>query len=91
MKHYDPQEIHFDEPVEIQLPKYPTICRISGVRYGRNPYGVGRNKVSYAIAEWMRPEIGKWRECRELVTLMRLANRVEHPFPKNEERYANNW
>ncbi len=90
MHHYNPEEHFLPEPVDIQLPKYPTTCRVFGVRFGRNPYGVRRNKLSYAIAEWQRPGM-VWRECRELVTLMRLANKVEHPFPKNQENYANTW
>jgi hypothetical protein len=91
MKHYNPEEHFLDEPVEIQLEGYKAIHRVTGVRYGRNPYGTSRKKVSYAIAQWTRHGLNSWKECRDLPTLMRLANKLEHPFPRNRERWTDQW
>lgn len=84
------EEILFAEPVLVQLAKYPVPHRVLGVKRCRNPNGYGRKLYVYAIAEWRHPG-GTWKPIRDLATLMRLANQVEHPFPRNSEPYANRW
>ena len=79
----------FEEPVETMLPKYKGLHRIHGVEYRRNPNGLGRKRYVYAIAEWKLPDSKRWHKMRDLLCQMRLANLVDHPFPKNTEHYAN--
>jgi hypothetical protein len=82
----------FAEPIDVCLPKYPCLQRVLGVEHKRNPNGLfGRRRFVYAIAEWQLPGSDRWLEVRDLVTLMRLANAVEHPYPRNTEHYASAW
>ena len=77
----------FTEPASVELPNYPRPFRVLAVEYRRNP--VDRKFHAYAIAEWHFAN--QWRPMTDLATLMRLANQVEHPFPRNPEHYANAW
>ena len=85
LRMYDPAEHFFEVPIEVQLDGYPCIHRVFSICYGRNPYGVRKNKVSYAISDWKREGLD-WRACKDLPTAMKLANLLDHPFPKNRDR-----
>ena len=82
----------FEVPIPVELDKYPARHRVHGVQYSRNPNALfARKWFAYAIAEWQLPGTTRWLPVRDLVCRMRLANQVNHRFPRNSERYATTW